>query len=141
MPVHGMPSPALQSPYGAQFPGSPGFAPQQPPLQHHQSIPGVIPQHQQQHGTPTPPSMTSPGLPLPPPPPGGFSNYTYATQQGGGHGPNEYSIHQQAYRPTEGEAAARYKPKKEPKGRLEENAGRLERGVTGMFKKFEKKFG
>lgn len=30
---------------------------------------------------------------------------------------------------------------KEPKGRMEENAGRLERGVTGMFKKFEKKFG
>jgi hypothetical protein len=154
MPVHGMPSPALQSPYGAQqFPGSPGFAPQQqqqqqqhpqpPPLQHHQSTPGAIAgQHQPQpHGTPTPPSVTSPGLPLPPPPPGGFSNYTYATQQGIGHGPNDYSIHQMAYRPTEGEAAVRYKPKKEPRGRLEENAGRLERGVTGMFKKFEKKFG
>ncbi|KAK7709048.1 hypothetical protein SLS64_006532 [Diaporthe eres] len=143
MPVHGMPSPALQSPYGAQFPGSPGFAPQQqqqapPPLQHHQSTPGVIPG---QHSTPTPPAVTSPGLPPPPPPPGGFSNYTYATQQGGGHGPNEYNIHQRAYRPTEGEAASRYKPKKEPRGRLEENAGRLERGVTGMFKKFEKKFG
>jgi len=31
--------------------------------------------------------------------------------------------------------------RKEAKGRLEENAGRLERGVSGMFKKFEKKFG
>jgi hypothetical protein len=30
---------------------------------------------------------------------------------------------------------------KEPRGKLEENAGRLERGVTGMLKKFEKKFG
>ncbi|KAI3401195.1 hypothetical protein diail_11900 [Diaporthe ilicicola] len=141
MPVHGMPSPALQSPYGgSQFPGSPGFA--APPLQHHQSTPGGAPGVQQpqpqQHGTPTPP-VTSPGLP--PPPPGGFSNYTYATQQGGGHGPNEYNIHQQAYRPTEGEQAVKYRPKKEPRGRLEENAGRLERGVTGMFKKFEKKFG
>jgi hypothetical protein len=36
---------------------------------------------------------------------------------------------------------AQYTPKKEAKGKLEENAGRLERGVTGMFKKFEKKFG
>lgn len=159
--VHGMPSPALQSPYGVgQFPGSPGFAPpqqtqqqqqqQQPPqLQHHQSTPGVIPgQQQYPHGTPTPPlGLTSPGLsmPPPPPPPGGFSNYTYATQQGGGHGANEYGIHQQAYRPTEGEATVKYnkaaKKEREPRGRLEENAGRLERGVTGMFKKFEKKFG
>jgi hypothetical protein len=31
-----------------------------------------------------------------------------------------------------------YQPKS---GKLEENAGRLERGVTGMLKKFEKKFG
>jgi hypothetical protein len=28
-----------------------------------------------------------------------------------------------------------------PTGKLEENAGRLERGVSGMLKKFEKKFG
>lgn len=90
--------------------------------------------------TPTPPPpMASPGLP--PPPPGGFSNYTYATQQGGGHGPNEYGIHQQAYRPTEGEQATKYQPKKEVRGKLEENAGRLERGVSGMLRKFEKKFG
>jgi hypothetical protein len=34
-----------------------------------------------------------------------------------------------------------YGVKQDPRGRLEENAGRLERGVTGMFKKFEKKFG
>lgn len=151
MPVHGMPSPALQSPFGAgQFPGSPGFAPppqqqaqqqQQPPqLQHHQSMPAAA--QQQPHGTPTPPGLS---MPPPPPPPGGFSNYTYATQQGGGHGANEYNIHQQAYRPTEGEVAARgykaAKKEREPRGRLEENAGRLERGVTGMFKKFEKKFG
>ncbi|KAG8156953.1 hypothetical protein KVR01_013175 [Diaporthe batatas] len=133
--AHGMPSPALQSPYGAgpsQFPGSPGFA--------------APHQQQQPHGTstPTPPPPPPPGAP----PPGGFSNYTYATQQGGGHGAGgggEYGIHQQAYRPTEGEVAARgykaAKKEREPRGRLEENAGRLERGVTGMFKKFEKKFG
>jgi hypothetical protein len=44
------------------------------------------------------------------------------------------------YRPTEGETAARYQPKQEQRGKLEENAARLERGMTGMFKKFEKKF-
>ena len=31
--------------------------------------------------------------------------------------------------------------KKESRGKLEENAARLERGMTGMFKKFEKRFG
>ncbi|PHH92477.1 hypothetical protein CDD83_7225 [Cordyceps sp. RAO-2017] len=57
----------------------------------------------------------------------------------------DYSIHQQVYRPTEVELGPNspqpYQPKQEPRGRLEENAGRLERGVTGMLKKFEKKFG
>ncbi|KJZ77558.1 hypothetical protein HIM_03282 [Hirsutella minnesotensis 3608] len=56
----------------------------------------------------------------------------------------DYSIHQQVYRPTEvegGQTPHQYQPKQEPKGKLEENAGRLERGVTGMLKKFEKKFG
>ncbi|ROV93326.1 hypothetical protein VSDG_06908 [Cytospora chrysosperma] len=142
MPAHG--SPALQSPYGfGQFPGSPGFSPPPPPphqLQQHQPAVGGVPGVSQSLHTPTPPpAMASPGLP--PAPPGGFSNYTYATQQGGGHGPNEYGIHQQAYRPTEGEQATRYQPKKEVRGKLEENAGRLERGVSGMLRKFEKKFG
>lgn len=126
MPVQGapgMPSPALQSPYGAQpFPASP-------------AAPPYAPQQQQQQTTP--PSLASPGLP--PPPPGGFSNYSYTTQQGGLN--DAYGIHRQAYRPTEGEAAVKYTPKKEVRGRLEENAGRVERGVTGMLKRFEKKFG
>lgn len=171
MPVQGMPSPALQSPYGAgQFPASPGFA--SPPVhpaphlhqqqqQQQQQMVGGMPalQHSVSMGagtgigagtsthtsthTPTPPPapapLASPGVP--PPPPGGFSNYTYATQQGGGHGANEFAIHQQAYRPTEGEMSVKYQPKKEVRGRLEENAGRIERGVSGMLKKFEKKFG
>lgn len=73
---------------------------------------------------------------------GGYSGYNYTTQAGGGHVPgNEYSVHQQAYRPTEGETVPKYGPKKEVRGRLEENAGRVERGVTGMLKKFERKFG
>ncbi len=81
-----------------------------------------------------------PTPPPPPPPPGGYSNYTYGASQPAASAAHEYSVHQQLYRPTEGEATAKYKDKKEPRGKLEENAGRLERGVTGMLKKFEKKF-
>ncbi|KAJ4424364.1 hypothetical protein N0V82_000883 [Gnomoniopsis sp. IMI 355080] len=129
MPVTaGMPSPALQSPYGggaaqqAPFPQSP--APPYTPHHHHHQI--------------TPP-IASPGLASPPPNPmGGYAGYNYTTAQPAG---NEYSIHQQAYRPADGEVAGKYGPKKEVRGRLEENAGRVERGVTGMLKKFERKFG
>lgn len=124
----GMPAPALQSPYGAQpFPQSP--APPYSAQHHHHQV--------------TPP-IASPGLASPPPPPpmGGYSGYNYTTQQGGGHtADSEYAIHQQAYRPTEGETVSKYVPKKEVRGRLEDNAGRVERGVTGMLKKFERKFG
>lgn len=125
----GMPtSPALQSPYGGVpqpfTPHSPA-----PPYTSHQ------PQIAQQHGTPTPP-IASPGLP--PPPGSSFSNYSYSGAPAAG---NEYAIHQQAYRPMEGEQSVKYGPKKEVRGRLEENAGRLEKGVTGMLKRFEKKFG
>lgn len=75
--------------------------------------------------------------------------------------PTDYNIHQQVYRPTEVETKMRDKEKgrgafgsfgkkkegekegkeKGPKGRLEDNAGRLEKGVTGILKKFEKKYG
>lgn len=109
---------------GGYPPQSPGFAP--PP------------------GTP---GLASPGLAPPataPPPVGGYSGYNYAQQPGtpgSGGGQDVYGVHQQLYRPTQGEIGAQYTPKKEPRGKLEENAGRLERGVTGMFKKFEKKFG
>jgi hypothetical protein len=85
---------------------------------------------------------------LPPPPPGGFAQYTYTQQQqqAPAQAGSEYSIHQQLYRPTQTELANSeihgFQPKtSEPRGKLEENAGRLERGVTGMLRKFEKKFG
>jgi hypothetical protein len=131
MPVQsGLASPGLTSPFGA-FPGSPGFAPPPPPP------PQQVPQAHQQSHTQTPP-ITSPGLP--PPPPGGYSQYSYSNPTAASAGTSDFSIHQQVYRPTDGEAI-RYKPKVEPRGKLEENAGRLERGVSGMFKKFEKKFG
>ncbi|KAI0595543.1 hypothetical protein F4775DRAFT_568767 [Biscogniauxia sp. FL1348] len=126
MPVSGMASPALASPYGANFPGSPGFAPPPPPPQSQQNT-----------------QIQSPGLPAAPP--GGYSQYNYTTappQQAAG--PQDYNIHQQLYRPTEHEHAAKYgvyKPKTESHSRLGQNAERLEKGVTGMLKKFEKKFG
>ncbi|CAM1510127.1 Fc.00g004620.m01.CDS01 [Cosmosporella sp. VM-42] len=119
--------PALGSPYGATFPGSPGFAPPPPQqLQSQSAIPVANPH-------------------LPPPPQGGYPQHPYnAAPQPGGQ---DYGVHQQLYRPTQAEHGnpempnKGYQPKTEARGKLEENAGRLERGMTGMFKKFEKKFG
>jgi hypothetical protein len=53
-----------------------------------------------------------------------------------GQGPNEYAVHQQFYVPE-----SQYKPKQEVRGKLEEGAGKLEKGVTGMLKRIEKRFG
>lgn len=118
----GMASPGLASPYGANFPGSPGFAPPPPP---------------------PPPATQNPGLP-----PGGYAQFNYATagahqQQAPPAGSSDYGIHQQVYRPTEQEHAGKYgeyRPKVETQSKLGQGAERLERGVTGMLKKFEKKF-
>ncbi|KAM0247730.1 hypothetical protein ACHAQJ_009737 [Trichoderma viride] len=122
MPAQGLPSPGLPGTYGAGFPASPGLPPppaSQPPMANH-GLAG--------------------------PPQGGYSNYSYSQPPGYvPQGSVDYSIHQQAYIPTEAEAAhggtAVYQPKQDPKGKLEENARRIDRGVTGMLKKFEKKFG
>ncbi|KAI1077688.1 hypothetical protein F5B20DRAFT_551009 [Whalleya microplaca] len=138
------PGAALQSPYGTHFPGSPGFAP----------TPQLPPQQTAHvHHTPTPPqaqAVQSPGLPphaqavqSPDLPPGGYAQFNYANPGGSGSGGSvDYGIHQQLYRPTEHEHAVKYKPKVEGQtSKLGQNAERLERGVTGMLKKFEKKFG
>jgi hypothetical protein len=53
----------------------------------------------------------------------------------------DYSVHQQVYRPTENEATIKQKPAKPPRGKLEERAGHLEKGVSGFLKKLEKKIG
>ncbi len=100
-----VPLQAMPSPYGATFPGGPGYT-----------------------NTPTPP-IASPGLP--PPPTYNSSNLPQAS---------DYNVHQQYYVPENG-SSVNYKPKVETRGKLEEGAGRLERGVSGMLKKFEKKFG
>ncbi|KAI0427045.1 hypothetical protein F5Y09DRAFT_317217 [Xylaria sp. FL1042] len=136
MPVTGLASPGLTSPYGANFPGSPSFP---PPPPHPQTTTSTQPQSHYQH-TP-PPAVQSPGLP--PPPPGGYAQFSYGSPAQA-PASADYSIHQQVYRPTEQEHAAKYaeyKPK--PEGghsKLGQNAERLERGVTGMLKKFEKRF-
>ena len=58
-----------------------------------------------------------------------------------GPGANPYLVHQQHYQPQAGEGPNKYQAKQDPRGKLEETAGRLEKGVTGMLKKFEKRFG
>ncbi|KAI0193491.1 hypothetical protein F4808DRAFT_357302 [Astrocystis sublimbata] len=142
MPVNtaGMASPALTSPYGGNFPGSPGFAP--PPNQ-----PQSIAQQQQQ-ATPPPGQQQQPGQSQgqsqqnPSTPVGGFSHFSYGNAHQGPAAGTEYTIHQQLYRPTEQEYSAKYaeyKPKTEGGSKLGKSAERLERGVTGMLKKFEKK--
>jgi len=75
-------------------------------------------------------------------PPGGFSQFNYNpalshTQPLS----KDYGIHQQVYRPTEGEAMGKQKTSKPPRGKLEERAGQLEKGVGGFLKKLEKKIG
>lgn len=128
----GLPTPGLASPYGtASFPRSPGY-----------------------HPTP----VQSPGLP--PPPPGGYAQFNYTTAPSSSSatptppaaaaGVGDYGIHQQVYRPTEPEVGAKYRPAAIPASgeagngkpsRLGQNAERFEKGVTGMLKRFEKKFG
>jgi hypothetical protein len=135
-------APGIASPYGpGGFPASPSFAP--PPQAG--ATANVIAGPPQHTATPPAQAMAAPG-----PPPGGYSQYSYANAQHNAAalaGQGQYGVHNQMYRPTEAEMSAgaksgsQYQAKDSPRGRLEENAGRLERGVTGMFKKFEKKFG
>ena len=81
----------------------------------------------------------SPGFaPPPPPPPAGHRPYNPASGASQATpGRQDYSVHQQVYKPGEGEQASKYTSK----SRLEEQTGRLERGVGGMLKKIEKRFG
>ncbi|RFU34571.1 hypothetical protein B7463_g1767, partial [Scytalidium lignicola] len=139
------PSAGLQSPFSQSFspPPQTSFAP--PP-----TAPSNVSatQYANYPGSPgisspmTSPGIYSPGLPgIPPPPPGGYSNYSYTNQAPSAPLMNDYTVHQQLYRPTEGEASVKHKPAKAPRGKLEEKAGQVERGVTGLLKKLEKKYG
>lgn len=144
------PSAGLQSPYQTQLPGS--FPPPPPPPPSGSAAnnqqPSVAPQLSQEQipntksAPPQYPSFSDPPGVSPPmqsPPPGGYSPYSYA--QNPQQATQDYSIHQQVYRPTEGEAANKFHgPPKEPKGKLEIKADKAEKKVTGFLKKMEKKF-
>lgn len=126
------------------FPGPPSsaggqYAPSSAPapVSHHQHAPAVS-QPLQSPSFPAYPGST-PAAPVAPA--GGFSTYSYAAQPATPAGGAEYNIHQQVYRPTEGEATGKVKPVGEASSKLGQNAVRLEKGVTGFLKKFEKKYG
>jgi hypothetical protein len=90
--------------------------------------------------SPPPQYSQAPPPPAASPPQGGYSNYQYSPAQAAPLS-NEYSIHQQIYRPTEGEHAIKHKPAKAPRGQLEDSAQKLEKGITSFLKKVEKKYG
>ncbi len=99
-----------------------------------------------QASQPAPPSASAPpsapaAAAPPPAPTAGYSHFSYANARVPGAGGADFSVHQQLYRPTQGESAVTYSPKQDPRGKLEETAGRLERGVTGIMKKIEKRLG
>ena len=82
-------------------------------------------------------------------PVGGYSSYQYSQQpqHRQNHSPaNDYDIHSQVYRPTEEETRS-HKHKSSaadsgpPTGRLEQQAGKVDKGVNRFFKKLEKKIG
>ncbi|KAL8938827.1 MAG: hypothetical protein Q9216_003687 [Gyalolechia sp. 2 TL-2023] len=83
-------------------------------------------------------------------PVGGYSDYNYSqphhhhhhhSQQAG----NEYDVHNQMYRPTQEEMHRhkQHRPSEggQPSGKLEQQAGRLDKGVNRFFKKLEKRIG
>ncbi|KAH6619295.1 hypothetical protein B0J18DRAFT_240435 [Chaetomium sp. MPI-SDFR-AT-0129] len=122
MPAHGgvgtpLASPGLASPFNVGTFPSHVHAPYTPGITH----------------TPTPPAAGLVGVGPPPGTPGLGPGHA---QLGQAPGQNDYSVHQQFYG-----SETQYQPKQEVRGKLEERAGRLERGVTGMFKKIEKKLG
>lgn len=142
-----LPSAGLQSPYGtSQIQHTTSFPPPPPqPTGTAGSMQSHTPQDQTSNIQAPPPQYAnypgSPGFsnPMQSPPPGGYSPYNYAQKPQ--QASQDYSIHQQVYRPTEFEAKAKiHAPAKEPKGKLEEKADKAEKRVTGFLKKIEKKY-
>ncbi|KAE8150519.1 hypothetical protein BDV25DRAFT_154226 [Aspergillus avenaceus] len=83
----------------------------------------------------------------PPPPIGGYSNYSYDRSVSQQSVSDDYDVHKQLYRPTEAEANNSYSQHiaqksmqnpGRPRG-LEQKAHRLESGVNRFFKKLEKR--
>ncbi|OBT76012.1 hypothetical protein VF21_03523 [Pseudogymnoascus sp. 05NY08] len=120
-------APAAPTGGALYFPGPPSaaggqYAPSSSPAAPH---PGSTPAAQ--------PATSTSGL--------AYANYSYAQAGQPVQGQGEYGVHQQVYRPTEGEAMGKVKPVEGEKSKLGQNAVRLEKGVTGFLKKFEKKYG
>ncbi|KAG6017699.1 hypothetical protein E4U43_000377 [Claviceps pusilla] len=80
-----------------------------------------------------------------PTPTGQTQSYSDNSSSRGQHSSPDYTIHQQFYKPTESELSGnkppQYQGRTEPRGVMGESTSRLERGVTGMLKKLEKKLG
>ncbi|KAL8736320.1 MAG: hypothetical protein Q9181_002498 [Wetmoreana brouardii] len=82
-------------------------------------------------------------------PVGGYSDYNYAQphhhHHQHQHDSNQYDVHNQAYRPTEEESHhhKHHRPSDggQPTGRVEQHAGKLDKGVNRFFKKLEKRIG
>lgn len=81
-------------------------------------------------------------------PGGGYSDHTYSQPHRHHHHHHsnqpdgDYDVHGQVYRPTEQEAKY-HKPSNagQPTGKLEHQAGRVDKGVNRFFKKLEKRIG
>lgn len=55
---------------------------------------------------------------------------------------NQYDVHSQVYRPTEAEGKVKHHElPKNQRGKLEDSAVKVEKGVTSFLKKLEKKYG
>ncbi|KAF2756278.1 hypothetical protein EJ05DRAFT_488058 [Pseudovirgaria hyperparasitica] len=125
--------PPVQSP-GFQPVQSPGFPPIQSPG--FPPVPGNKPPSHSPSQPPTPgyAPQPSPGMP-----PGGYTQYNYAQNMSSS---DPYAVHQQAYRPTENEAAHHKPPAQagQKPGRFETGAKKFEKGVGGFLKKLDKKF-
>jgi hypothetical protein len=150
-----LPSAGLQSPYGQPtlqhatgFPPPPPSATQAatPQVSHinYPGSPGLANPMASPLGSPIPSGSHAPlqSPPITSPPPGGFSSYQYTTVAGQPLS-NDYSIHQQVYRPTEGESTVKFsdKPPGQPRGKFEDRAEKVEKRVGGFLKKFEKRYG
>ncbi|EEP77465.1 predicted protein [Uncinocarpus reesii 1704] len=106
-----------------------------------QQQPAVTAYNQQQpYGQPYQPQASQPQPPL-----GGYSDYSYSQTQR--PMANQYDVHNQVYRPTEGEhtyhqrhGSGSLAPSGDRKpSKIAENAMRVEKGVNRLFKKLEKK--
>ncbi|GME61856.1 hypothetical protein GTA08_BOTSDO04643 [Neofusicoccum parvum] len=141
-------------PQYANYPQSPGYAPVQSPGHVPPGTPGFAPAP----GTPghastplqSPGYAPSPGLPPPPPPAGGYSQYSYGQPTGQPQSQSDmYAVHSQLYRPTEHEANTHHhtkvpaNPQAGPgvpgPGKFEQRVDRVEKGVSKFLKRLDKK--